>query len=558
VDNKSILIVGGGIDGVKTAFERAANGEQATIVEKFPTLGAERIPRDRLVKPADAFVNPDLEAVRHHDGIRILTYSDIKKVKKDNGKIQARILKHSLRVDNTKCTDCKACIKVCPVNMFDDFDEGFTFRTAVDYFNPATGEYNIFKEDQPVCQRTCPVNLDIRTYVGQIADGKYLESLATIRDRLPLPGSIGRVCPHPCETACNRQYLDEPISICFLKRFVADVELDKGIEPVYETPENKYSEKIGIIGAGPAGLTCAYHLARKGYRHITVYEALPVPGGYLWVGIPEYRLPKKLLKREVDLIANMGIDIRYNTRVGKDVSFADLRKENDALFIGAGCHKGLKLRVPGEDEYEGKGIVDCVTFLREQALGKPFDVKGKLIVIGGGNAAIDSARVGWRMGFEEVYILYRRTKKEMPANPWEIDAAEHEGVKLQYLAAPVEILGQNGRVSGMKCIKMELGEPDASGRRSPVPVKGSEYVIDAQTIVPAISQGTNLDFLGQEDHGLAVNRWQTFDVDAETGETNVPGIFAGGDVVTGPNIAIRAVAAGKMAAEGIHTYLRSK
>jgi NADPH-dependent glutamate synthase beta subunit-like oxidoreductase/NAD-dependent dihydropyrimidine dehydrogenase PreA subunit len=557
VDDKSVLIVGGGIDGVRAALERAKNGERATIVERFPTLGAERIPRDRLIKPADAFVNPDLDAVRHHDQIRILTYSDIQKVKKDNGKIQARILKRSLRVDNTKCNDCKACIKVCPVNMFDDFDEGFTFRTAVDYFNPATGEYNIFKEDMPVCQRTCPVNLDIRTYVGQIADGNYLDSLATIRDRLPLPGSIGRVCPHPCETACNRQYLDEPISICFLKRFVADVELNKGIEPVYETPEKKYPEKIAIIGAGPAGLTCAYHLARAGYQQITIYEALPVPGGYLWVGIPEYRLPKKLLKREVDLIAGMGIDIRYNTRVGEDISFEDLRKNNDALFIGAGCHRGLKLRVPGEDEYEGKGIVDCVTFLREQALGKPFDVKGKLIVIGGGNAAIDSARVGWRMGFDEVYILYRRTKKEMPANPWEIDAAEHEGVILQYLAAPVEILGKNGRVSGMKCIKMELGEPDASGRRRPVPIQGSEYVIDAETIVPAISQGANLDFLG-EDHGLDINRWNTFDIDPETGSTNIPGIFAGGDVVTGPDIAIRAVAAGKKAADGIHTYLRSK
>jgi len=557
VDDKSVLIVGGGIDGVGEALEKAANGVEVTIVEKFPTLGAERIPRDRLIKPEDAFVNPDLDAVRHHDRIKILTYSDIKKVTKDNGKVRARILKHSLRVDNTKCNDCKACIKVCPVNMFDDFDEGFTFRTAVDYFNPATGEYNIFKEDMPVCQRTCPVNLDIRTYVGQIADGNYLDSLATIRDRLPLPGSIGRVCPHPCETACNRQYLDEPISICFLKRFVADVELNQGIEPVYETPEKTFSEKIAIIGAGPAGLTCAYHLARKGYQHITIHEALPVPGGYLWVGIPEYRLPKELLKREVDLIAEMGIDIRYNSRVGRDISFDDLRKDNDALFIGAGCHRGLKLRVPGEDEYEGKGIVDCVTFLREQALGKPFDVKGKLIVIGGGNAAIDSARVGWRMGFDEVYILYRRTKKEMPANPWEIDAAEHEGVILQYLAAPVEILGKNGKVSGMKCIKMELGEPDASGRRRPVAVEGSEYVIDAETIVPAISQGTNLEFLG-DDHGLDINRWNTFDIDEETGETNVPGIFAGGDVVTGPNIAIRAVAAGKKAAEGIHTYLRSK
>jgi len=349
VGDKNVLIVGGGLEGVAAALERAAEGAQVTIVEKFPSLGAERIPRDRLIKPDDAFINPDLDKVRSNDNVSILTYSDIKKVNRNNGKVQAHILKHSLRVDNSKCNDCKACIKVCPVNMLNDFDEGLGFRTAVDYFNPATGEYNIFKEDMPVCQRTCPVNLDIRTYVGQIADGKYLQSLATIRDRLPLPGSIGRVCPHPCETACNRQYLDEPISICFLKRFVADVELNEGIEPVYETPEKKYPEKIAIIGAGPSGLTCAYDLARLGYPHITIYEALPVPGGYLWVGIPEYRLPKKLLQREVNLITNMGIDIQYNTRVGKDISFNDLRKNNDAVFIAAGCHRGLKLRVPGED-----------------------------------------------------------------------------------------------------------------------------------------------------------------------------------------------------------------
>ena len=542
---------------MSAALEKAEEGARVTIVERFPSLGAERIPRDRLIRPDDAFSNPRVEEVRGHDSIDILTYSEIRKVRRDNGKVGVQILKKSLRVDNDKCNDCKACIRVCPVNMFDDFDENFTFRTAVDYFNPSTAEYNIFKEDMPACQRACPVNLDIRTYVGQIADGKYLESLATIRERLPLPGSIGRVCPHPCETACNRQYLDEPISICFLKRYVADVELDRGIEPVYEIPAEKIPGRIAIIGAGPAGLTCAYHLARKGYEHITIYEALPVPGGYLWVGIPEYRLPKKLLQREVDLIAGMGIDIQYNKRIGEEISFEDLKKDNDAVFIGAGCHRGLKLRVPGEEEYEGKGIVDCVTFLRDQALGNAVETKGKLIVIGGGNAAIDSARVGWRMGFDEVYILYRRTKKEMPANPWEIDAAEHEGVIIQYLAAPVEILGKDGRVCGMKCIKMELGEPDASGRRRPVPIEGSEYVIDAETIVPAISQGTNLDFLG-EDHGLDINRWNTFDVDEETCATNIPGVFAGGDVVTGPDIAIRAVAAGKRAAEGIHEYLRSR
>jgi heterodisulfide reductase subunit A len=550
-----VLIVGGGIPGVKAALDQAGSGARVTLIEKFPSLGAERIPRDRLVKPEEAFENPDLQAVRNHPNVKLLPYSEIKRIRRDNGKVKAHVLQRSLRVDNSKCTQCKACIKVCPVNMFDDFDEGFTFRTAVDYFNSKTGEYNIFKEDMPVCQRSCPINLDIRSYVGQIADGDHLKSLATIRDRLPLPGCIGRVCPHPCETACNRQYLDEPISICFLKRFVADVELREGITPTYETPEKKYPEKIAIVGAGPAGLTCAYDLARLGYQKVKIFETLPVPGGYLWVGIPEYRLPKKILQREVDLITAMGVEIQYNTRIGKDIPFETLKKDFDAVFIGAGCHQGLKLRVPGEDDFEG--IVDCVTFLREQALGIRKEGKGKLIVIGGGNAAIDSARVGWRMGYDEVYILYRRTKKEMPANPWEIDAAEHEGVILQYLAAPVEIVGQNGKVTGMKCIKMELGEPDASGRRRPVPVEGSEYVIDANTIVPAISQGADLKFL-PESLGIKISRWNTLDVDEWTGETNIPGVFAGGDVVSGPDIAIRAVAGGKRAAVGIHEYLRSK
>lgn len=555
--DKRVLIVGGGPEGVHAALERAKSGSRVTILEKFPTLGAERIPRDRIVQLDEAFDNPDLDKVRDNPNIQILTYSDLKKISLENGKIKAQILKRPLRVDNSKCNDCKACIKVCPVNMFDDFDEDLSFRTAVDYCNSKTGEYNIYKEDMPVCQRTCPVNLDIRSYVGLIADGKYLDSLATIRERLPLPGSIGRICPHPCETACNRQYLDEPINICFLKRFVADAEINEDIEPVYETPEKKYPEKIAIIGAGPAGLTCACDLARMGYENAKIFEALPVPGGYLWVGIPEYRLPKKILQREVDVITNMGVDIQYNTRIGKDISFENLREEYDAIFIGAGCHRGLKLRVPGEEEYEGKGIIDCVTFLREQALGNIKEGKGKLIVIGGGNAAIDSARVGWRMGFDEVYILYRRTKKEMPANPWEIDAAEHEGVILQYLAAPVKILGKNGRVTGMRCVRMELGEPDASGRRRPIPIEGSEYVIDAETIVPAISQGTNIDFLGKE-HDFDINRWNTFEIDEENGATNVAGVFAGGDVVTGPDIAIRAIAGGKRAALGIHDYLRSK
>ncbi len=556
---KNILIVGADIDGINRAIQEAEKGNKVTLIEKFPSFGPERIPKDRIVDPENAFVKPETNKILENDSIEFLPYSEIKRLKKEGGKYSVKILKRSLRVHNDKCNDCKACIKVCPVNMFDDFNEGVCFRTAVDYYSPSPPVYNIFKEDMPVCQRTCPINLDIRTYVGLIADGKPLEALRVIREKLPLPGSIGRICPHPCETACNRQYLDEPISICFLKRFAADAELKEGIEPEYETPKEKYPEKIAIIGAGPAGLTCAYDLARLGYENITIFEALPVPGGYLWVGIPEYRLPKQILKREVDLIQKMGIEIRYNTKVGKDISFEELRKNYDAVFIGAGCHRGLKLRVPGEEEYYGKGIIDCVTFLRRQALGefKKEEARGRLIVIGGGNAAIDSARVAWRLGFDEVYILYRRTKKEMPANPWEVEAAEEEGIKIQYLSAPVEILGKDGRVVGMKCVKMRLGEPDASGRRRPIPIEGSEYVIEAETIVAAISQGTDLSFLGK-DHGIQLTKWNTIAVDEETGMTNVPGIFAGGDVVTGPDIAIRAIAGGKKAAQGIHKYLRSK
>jgi len=352
LENKRVLIIGGGLEGVRTAIEKAEAGAQVTLVEKFPTLGAERIPRDRLIKPDNAFINPDLDKVRNLSDVRILTNSEFTKVTREGGKVHASVLKKSLRVDNSKCNDCKACIKVCPVNMFDDFDEGYTWRTAVDYFNPATGEYNIFKEDMPACQSKCPVHLDIRRYVGQIADGKYLESLATIRERLPLPGSIGRICPHPCETACNRQYLDESISICFLKRYVADVEINEEVEPVYETPEKKHPEKIAVVGAGPAGLTCAYDLAMMGYGQIKIFEALPVPGGYLWVGIPEYRLPKKLLKREVDLIAKMGVEIQYNARIGKDISFEDLINDYDAV-ISMACGAGVQFLA---EMYDSKPI----------------------------------------------------------------------------------------------------------------------------------------------------------------------------------------------------------
>jgi len=553
VSGKRVIILGGDPAGIAAALEQAEAGMQVTLVESAPSLGGERISKSRLITDGSPFVDPSYEAVMHHPNIRVLTNSRVEKTKAENGSYRFRIKRLTPRVDREKCNDCKACIKVCPIHMYDDFNDGMGFRTAIDYFNPKTGEYNIFKEDMPVCQATCPGNLDIRSYVGLIADGEYGKSLAKIRERLPFALSIGRVCPHPCETACNRGYMDEPISICGLKRYVADYELHNKLTAPVEVPDEFHKEKVAIIGAGPAGLTCGYFLGKAGYRSVC-FEALAEPGGMFRYGIPEYRLPTPTLMHEINWILAHGVELRCNTRIGKDVTLDEIMEQFDAVFIGVGAHKGMKLQIKGE---EMEGVVDGVDFLREVNAGKKWPAKGKVIVIGGGNVAMDAARVSWREGFEEVYVVYRRTKKEMPASPWEIDAAEHEGVKFQYLVAPVEVVGDNGRMKGLKCLRMQLGEPDAGGRRRPVPIEGSEFVIEAETLIPAIGQRPDLEFV-TDSSGLQPTRWNTFNVDKENYMTSVPGVFSAGDVETGPDIAIRACAGGKKAAEGIVSYIEAK
>jgi NADPH-dependent glutamate synthase beta subunit-like oxidoreductase len=271
-------------------------------------------------------------------------------------------------------------------------------------------------------------------------------------------------------------------------------------------------------------------------------------------GIPEYRLPTPTLMREINWILSHGVELRCNTRIGREITFEELQREFDAIFIGVGAHAGMKLGIKGEDL---DGVVDGVDFLREVNMGKKWPAKGKVIVVGGGNVAMDAARVSWREGFDEVHVVYRRTKKEMPASPWEIEAAEHEGIKFQYLVAPVEVVGENGRMKGLKCIRMQLGEPDASGRRRPVPQEGSEFVIEAETLIPAIGQRPDLSFV-PDGNEIQITRWNTFPVDKESFMTNIPGIFSAGDVETGPDIAIRACAGGKKAAAGIIRYIESK
>jgi len=372
-----------------------------------------------------------------------------------------------------------------------------------------------------------------------------------VREKNPLPSICGRVCHHPCETVCRSGEDGEAIAIRALKHFVADLELDRGI-PI-EKPEATYPEKVAIIGSGPSGLTCAYFLGKWGYE-VTIFEKLPVPGGMLAVGIPDYRLSKRVLNLEVDALRQMGVEIRTNTTIGKDIQISDLMNEGyKAIFIGAGAHKGLKMNIPGE---ELDGVIDAVEFLKDINLGNEVKVGEKVAVIGGGNAAIDAARVAKRLG-KDVEIFYRRTRTEMPAQKTEVDEAINEEINIHFLTAPVRVLSTNGRIEGIECIRMELGDVDESGRRRPVPIEGSEYTVSLDTLIPAIGQEPEISFLGNGS-GLETTKWNTIKVDQETLYTGKEGIFAGGDVVTGPQTVSEAMAQGKIAAESIHKYLRGE
>ncbi len=403
----------------------------------------------------------------------------------------------------------------------------------------------------PACWYTCPLSVRGHGYVALIAQKKFSAALNLVRRENPLPGVTGRVCHHPCESNCERRRVDEPIAIAYLKRFLADYELHNN--PTMPKPiPRTHAEKIAIVGSGPAGLTAAYHLALQGYG-VTIFEALSAPGGMLVRGIPPFRLPRDIIEYEINWIKALGVELRTGITVGRDISFETLQNQGyPAIFIAVGAYEGRKLGIPGEDEFTG--FIDSLTFLEQVNFGNHRKPGNDVCIIGGGNAAIDSARTALRLGCNNVTIVYRRSRREMPANPSEIEEAEAEGVEIHYLASPVRILGSDGHVIGMECIRNQLGEPDASGRRRPVPIEGTEFVVDADTIIPAISQSPDLSFL-QEHHGFNLTRWNTFEVNQNTLETNKAGIFAGGDAVTGPATVVEAMAAGKLAAVMIERYL---
>ncbi|PNT91316.1 NAD(P)-binding protein [Clostridium thermosuccinogenes] len=398
------------------------------------------------------------------------------------------------------------------------------------------------------CVMTCPANIDIQAYLRHAANGNFSAALQVIKDRNPFPVTCGRVCPHPCEAQCRRNLVDSPVAINHVKRFIADWDMAQE-EPWMPKKKASTGKRIAIVGAGPSGLTCAYYSAINGHD-VTVFERQPHAGGMMRYGIPEYRLPKATLDKEIDIIKNLGVKIMTKKALGTHIRLEDLQKDFDAVYLAIGSWRATPMHIEGENL---PGVWLGIQFLEQVTKQADVQVGDTVIVIGGGNTAIDCARTALRKGAKSVKLIYRRTRDEMPAEPYEVEEALHEGVEMLFLMAPTSIVLENGKKK-LQCIKMQLGEPDRSGRRRPVPIEGSNFEIEADTIIGAIGQSTNTQFL-YNDLPVKLNKWGDIEIDGKTSQTSEPNIFAGGDCVTGPATVIQAVAAGRRAAEAIDSFL---
>jgi heterodisulfide reductase subunit A len=545
------LVIGGGVAGMQAALDIANQGFKVYLLEKSSSIGGRMAMIDKTFPTLDCsacILTPRLSEVSRHPNIELLTYSEVQNVTGKAGNFKVKILKHARYVDSEKCSGCGDCVDVCPVEVPNEFDQRIGFRKAIYIpFPQATPNiHTIDKKGQAPCHIACPAHVNPQGFTNLMRVGKYAEALQLVRDSIPFPGSLGRVCFAACEQKCERANIDDAVSIRNLHRWLYDYEREHG-GPQIEAPVIDKEEKVAVIGAGPAGIACAEKLVKLGYP-VTLFEKRNEAGGLLRWGIPEHRLPQDILSEEIKIVQDLGVKIE----TGKEITSVKslLKDDFKAVFLGTGAPISSQLRVSGED---AEGVYHAIDFLDRVNSGEKVELGNRVAIIGGGNAAVDAARVVVRLGAKHVSMIYRRSRVEMPASKAEVEDTEEEGVEITFLATPVEVLTSRNTVVGIKCVRMELGEPDASGRRRPVPIPDSEFSIPLDNIIIAIGQKVGPEGPHSE---LELTKWGTVEVNATTMETSLKGVFAGGDLVTGPASVVEAVAQGHEAAESIHRYLR--
>jgi heterodisulfide reductase subunit A len=552
--NPVAMIVGGGIAGITAALKIAKAGHKVYLVEQGDIIGGRMAQFDKTFPTLDCAgctLTPKTSEVGRHPNIEILTKSEVIELSGFVGNFKARVRQKPRYVNRQKCTGCGDCQEVCPVDMSSEFELGLSTCHPISRPFPQAipNSYAITRLGEPPCESACPAGVNVCGYMNLAGLGKFDEALSLVRERMPFASVCGRICFHPCESACKRGQLDGPLAICDTKRYLGDRELSVG-RFNHPAPKAERAEKIAVIGAGPAGLSAAYYLTLEGFS-VTVFERLPVAGGMLAVGIPEYRLPRDILAAEVANLENMGVQIKTGVTIGQDVTLDELESQGfRAFFVATGMHRSTSLMIEGEDL---DGVVPGTDFLRKVSLMQPPGAAKHVVVVGGGNVAIDCARTSLRLGAERVTVLYRRSRSEMPAYSHEVEEAEKEGVEFLFLAAPARLVGEDGKLNGLEYVKMTLGEPDESGRRRPVPVHGSLTLLEADRVIPAIGQTSELDLLKKLD--LETDRQGRIHADEQTLAASRPGLFAGGDCTLGPASFVEAVAHGRIAAESICNYL---
>jgi NADPH-dependent glutamate synthase beta subunit-like oxidoreductase/formate hydrogenlyase subunit 6/NADH:ubiquinone oxidoreductase subunit I len=573
--NKDALIISSSISGIQAAIDMAEAGYKVHLVESSPFLENHK---PTSIPPH--ILNTRLLEIIRHPNIHLWTNSRLSRLEGTPGDFKVELRRHPRYVDATKCTACGDCIAVCPV-INPDLSHSDKPRKVI-YIDGQPGCAAIDKAGKAPCTNTCPGGIHVQGYVALIAQGRFQEAIDLIREAIPFPAICGRVCTHPCEINCRRAEIDKPVAVRLLKRFVSDWELSsqskestaKDLSSKNEKPNGK---RVAVIGAGPSGMVVAERLAHLGYQ-ITIFEKLPVIGGMMAVGIPQYRLPSQVIEREYQHILDLGIELRLNTTIGPrgDYMLDDLFALGfEAICLTVGAHQSQTLNIPGE---ELPGVVHGIELLKVINLSQRLadmqqaekfkaelqqllrqGTKTRVAILGGGNTAMDASRALIRLGVKDVRILYRRSRAEMPAMPEEIVDAEQEGIKIEYLTAPERVLGDEASgVTGLECMRMRLGEPDASGRRRPVPIANSEFVLDLDLVILAIGQNPDLGFL-EEGDGIAITRDKRINVADLSFMTDRPGVFAAGDAVTRDKmVVIEAIGMGKQAAAAIDAYLRGQ